>query len=304
MTRLFRYRKPSVKTRVGVTKAKKRLNRATGITAAKRPFRAPQNMERRVLRRAGYYSGPMKFMRFLGNVMHRQSPHNQLPFNSQPTEAYQQPQQPYMLYPPPPPGQFPPPRPLPHTRFLTWWKKRTKVLLPVFVVILAMLLSACGGGAQSASSSPSPTATSIPSPTPTSTPHVAHAGQSADQILQGLKAHGLPIGVSFTYTAANDLNHLLGRPGQYIGKVNFKDTRITGYGQGANISVSDGGSIEVFANPTEAKKRFAYLQSLSTSGNALFAEYEYLDSMIILRISTQLTPDQAKQYLTALKALP
>ncbi len=181
--------------------------------------------------------------------------------------------------------------------------KRMKVLLPVFAIVLAMLLSACGGGSpgSSSSSSPSPTATSTPSPTPTPVPQAAHTGQSADQILQGLKAKGLPIGAVTTYTAASDPNHLLGRPGQYTDKVSFKDTRI---GQGTGIGVSDGGSIEVFATTADAQKRFAYLQSLSTSGNALFAEYEYLDGVAILRISNQLTPDQAKQYQAALKALP
>jgi hypothetical protein len=63
--RLIRYRKPSVKTMLGVTRAKKRLNKQLGISAVKKPFRAPGNMKRRALRHAGYYSGPMKFMRFL-----------------------------------------------------------------------------------------------------------------------------------------------------------------------------------------------------------------------------------------------
>jgi hypothetical protein len=61
----FRYRRPSVNNMLGITRAKKRINRQLGITAIKRPFRAPGNMKRRVLRRAGYYSGPMKFLRFL-----------------------------------------------------------------------------------------------------------------------------------------------------------------------------------------------------------------------------------------------
>jgi hypothetical protein len=63
--RLFRYRRPSVKTMLGVTRVKKRLNRQLGITAMKHPFRAPGNMKRRMLRRAGYYSGPMKFLRLM-----------------------------------------------------------------------------------------------------------------------------------------------------------------------------------------------------------------------------------------------
>lgn len=61
----MRYRRHSLKTTLGITRAKKRLNRAIGITAIMRPFRAPGNLKRRMLRKAGYYSGPMKLFRFL-----------------------------------------------------------------------------------------------------------------------------------------------------------------------------------------------------------------------------------------------
>ncbi|HEX2348209.1 MAG TPA: hypothetical protein VHI51_07215 [Ktedonobacterales bacterium] len=166
----------------------------------------------------------------------------------------------------------------------------------VIVLAGALLLSGCGGGAASASATATPKATA--------TPAVPHAGQSADQIVAGLKAKGLPIGDVFTYTAANDPNNLLGRPGQYVSKDNFKDTRISSTDAGADIEVSDGGAVATFANPTDAQKRFAYLQSISTSGNALFAEYEYLDGDAILRISSQLTPDQAQAYSAAFKSLP
>ncbi len=185
--------------------------------------------------------------------------------------------------------------------------KKIRILLPVFVLISAICISACGGSSQSSSSPTAttkvtPTAVSTPSPSPA--PQVAHSGRTADQILQGLKSHGLPIGVSFTYNAANDLNHDLGRPFQYIGKVNFKDTRISSTEQGAAISVSDGGSIEMFANESDAMHRFSYLQALSKSGSPFFVEYEYLDGVVILRISSLLTPDQAAKYQAALKALP
>jgi hypothetical protein len=66
--RIIRYRKPSVKTLLGVTRAKKRFNKAVGITAVKKPFRAPGNFKRRVLRRSGYYSEPMKLFRFIGRL--------------------------------------------------------------------------------------------------------------------------------------------------------------------------------------------------------------------------------------------
>ncbi len=63
--KLLRYRRPSLKTALGITRAKRRFKTQTGYYAATRWMRAPRNMQRRALRRVGYYSGPMKFLRFL-----------------------------------------------------------------------------------------------------------------------------------------------------------------------------------------------------------------------------------------------
>jgi len=63
-----RYRRPSVNTLLGITRAKRTLKRRSGYYAATRIFRAPTNVKRRALRRVGYYSGPMMFPRFLGRV--------------------------------------------------------------------------------------------------------------------------------------------------------------------------------------------------------------------------------------------
>ena len=63
--KLFRYRRPSLKTALGVTAAKRRIKTETGYYAATRWMRAPYNFKRRTLRRVGYYSGPMKFLRFI-----------------------------------------------------------------------------------------------------------------------------------------------------------------------------------------------------------------------------------------------
>lgn len=59
----MRYRKPSVKTVLGITKMKKRLNKALGINKLLAPFRVVGNYQRRLLRRAGYYSPEMKALR-------------------------------------------------------------------------------------------------------------------------------------------------------------------------------------------------------------------------------------------------
>ena len=50
--KLFRYRRPSLKTILGITKAKKRIKKDLGITAALKPFRAWANAKRRFRRRS------------------------------------------------------------------------------------------------------------------------------------------------------------------------------------------------------------------------------------------------------------
>jgi hypothetical protein len=65
MPKLFRYRKPSVKTMLGVTKAKKAVKTKTGYYAATKPTRAVPNAKRRVKRKLGYESEPMKMFRLL-----------------------------------------------------------------------------------------------------------------------------------------------------------------------------------------------------------------------------------------------
>ena len=173
-------------------------------------------------------------------------------------------------------------------------RRQFQFALPSLFVVGVLLLTACGGSGTGNSNAA----------TATATPKVPHAGQSVDQILAGLKAKGLPIGDSVTYTAATDQNALLGRPGQYIGKINFKDTRVPDSGdQGVDISVTDGGSIEVFNTLEDATKRFKYVQGIATS-SSLFSEYDYQDGLVVLRISHQLTPDQAQAYDAALKSLP
>lgn len=59
----IRYRKPSLKTALGVTKAKRQIKKATGISNVTRVVNAPTNVKRTAKRRVGYESEPMKFLR-------------------------------------------------------------------------------------------------------------------------------------------------------------------------------------------------------------------------------------------------
>ena len=61
--KFFRYRRPSWKTILGITRAKRRLKKQVGITSLLKPFRFYGNQKRRVLRKLGYESEPMRMLR-------------------------------------------------------------------------------------------------------------------------------------------------------------------------------------------------------------------------------------------------
>ncbi len=122
----------------------------------------------------------------------------------------------------------------------------------------------------------------------------------AAEVLEELKEQGLPVGQSEVYTAENDPNELLGRPGQYTGKASFKDTRLPPDElAGDSSDVANGGSVETFDNEDDAIKRQEYLETV-TQGVPMFAEYAYRNDTVLLRLSKRLTPDQASDYEAAL----
>jgi hypothetical protein len=55
----------------------------------------------------------------------------------------------------------------------------------------------------------------------------------------------------------------------------------------------------VFENSEDAKKREAYVGAL-TEGGGPFGEYHWLDGLVFLRVSYDLTPQQARDYEDAL----
>ena len=61
--KFFRYRKPSLKTVLGITKAKKRIKKDLGITALLKPFRWWTNEKRKIKRKVGYESDAGRVIR-------------------------------------------------------------------------------------------------------------------------------------------------------------------------------------------------------------------------------------------------
>jgi len=61
--KFFRYRRPSLKTLLGITKAKKRINKELGITEFMKPFRWWTNTKRKIKRDIGYESDAGRLIR-------------------------------------------------------------------------------------------------------------------------------------------------------------------------------------------------------------------------------------------------
>jgi hypothetical protein len=123
---------------------------------------------------------------------------------------------------------------------------------------------------------------------------------TAQEIVTKLRASGLPVGKLKVYDATSDANHLLGRPHQYTGKASFHDRRIED--GGAGFAVSSGGSVEVFATRADAKQRLDFIAAVTRSP-AVFAEYDYLEGTVVLRLSHRLTRGQATRYAAAVRRL-
>ena len=61
--KFFRYRRPSLKTILGITKAKKQIKKDLGITALLKPFRRWTNEKRKIKREVGYESDAGRLIR-------------------------------------------------------------------------------------------------------------------------------------------------------------------------------------------------------------------------------------------------
>ncbi|MDN5293186.1 MAG: hypothetical protein PWQ91_410 [Eubacteriales bacterium] len=168
--------------------------------------------------------------------------------------------------------------------------RRLCIVFATLILVTALFLAGCGSQEKNQSTPKSPVSTKkLPA--------------NAEEVVKALKESGLPIGKVMVFTAENDPNSLLGRPGQYTSKVNFVDTRINEPVSDKDISVENGGSVEFFANKEDAKKRYEYVSAIAKSGPPMFVEYDYLVDKVLLRVSGKLTPQQAAEYEAKLKEI-
>lgn len=172
-----------------------------------------------------------------------------------------------------------------------------RLMVTTFVLATAIVVGGCSGGAASAPAAGANGTTTTTSSTPP-------APKTAEEIGKALAGKVTASKVTVVYTAANDPNKLLGRPNGYLSKIAFFDSRVSPSDvEGADSdAVERGGSVEVYADADGAKKRSDYIQAIA-KGLPAAGEYDYLSGGVLVRVSRMLTPDQAKDYDTALKAV-
>ena len=157
--------------------------------------------------------------------------------------------------------------------------------MAVLVVCLGLTLVGCGQDSVVKTLTPGVT---------TSVPKVL----SAEEISNDLKGSSLAIDNIVVYTADTDVNHLLGKPGQYISKANFADTTLEQFDK-ANPK---GGIVETFSNSKDLNARKDYIESIEQQMPALLETF-VVNGNYLLRLNKDLTIDQVTAYKNAFMAL-
>lgn len=122
----------------------------------------------------------------------------------------------------------------------------------------------------------------------------------AEQVVKALTNTIADAEPATVYTAKTDKNNLLGRPGGYTSKADFTDDRAQ---PDLDDAVQKGGTIEVYDDPADAKERAEFIASTLKKMKIFGTEYHYLNGGTLLRVSGELTPDEAAEYETALNKL-
>lgn len=122
---------------------------------------------------------------------------------------------------------------------------------------------------------------------------------TSEQVMTALKNADLPIINEIMYTEQSDPNNLLGRPGQYVGKVNFSDKRIE-----KTSRDKQGCTVEVFASLTDMENRKSYLNAVTgPTSVGPGKQYIYAHKNALLRLEFAMLPKDAAVYEQVLKSL-
>jgi hypothetical protein len=165
-----------------------------------------------------------------------------------------------------------------------------------WALVILMVLAMTGCSRSSEVAAPPGAASGAP---------VERKSLNAKQVAAKLKTAGIPLKVLVNYTTETDPNHLMGRPGgHYTSKLMFADSRVKAEDVrfAERYALERGGSIEVFGSAADAHARSDDIQrKIKAVGGLVPPEYNYFRGGVLVRVTGNLTPSQAKTYERALK---
>lgn len=142
--------------------------------------------------------------------------------------------------------------------------------------LIACTLSACSGEPKNDNANKSAT-------TVQSTQKVEQV--KAQAVIDAIQAAKLPITNITPKTAETDPNKLLGRPHQYIEKIDFKDSRV----KDAEVY------IETFTNAEDLDARYQYVDEIAKR-MPMVAQYQIKHKNVLVRLEKAFTPTQVAEY--------
>lgn len=126
---------------------------------------------------------------------------------------------------------------------------------------------------------------------------VAAKPPEVDDVIDAIVTEGIDLLDWTIFDAESDPNHLLGRPGQYVAKASFWDSRI---GDPERDDAS--GTIEIFRAERDLLRRMRYVEEIGQRMPMLL-QYQFRKGLILVRLDKRFTPAQAREYEQVLKSI-
>ena len=157
------------------------------------------------------------------------------------------------------------------------------------------LLLACAVGCAThdnrvVSSENSPAAAVTEAPAPAVTPH---------DTARNIKAAVPEVNTLIDITEDNDANNMIGRVNGYVAATVLVDSRITEGCELDKPGIACGAGIEQWPDEAAAQGRATYIKTLLSSAPILGTEYQTVKGNLVLRVSGQLKPSEAQEYIRA-----
>lgn len=157
------------------------------------------------------------------------------------------------------------------------------IRIAIIATLLACTLSAC---------SDEPKQDNTSKPTAASQPTQKIAQIKAQSVIDAIQSSKLPITNITPKTAETDPNKLLGRPHQYVEKIDFKDSRV----KDAEVYV------ETFSNLEDLDARYQYVDEIAKK-MPMVAQYQIKHKNVLVRLEKAFTPTQVAEYEKAISGL-